>query len=154
MDNLPRFSVYISGTLVISAAFTLFTAELLFKIADPTWVGTAFLVGFGLVYMNIVFVVSRRFMRRLEGSTITPYLFAAIVGLFPDVWIFIYTSPLDSAQRIVYAVVMVVGCVLGAYFGHKAGLKSQIIFRQKLEEYLRNTGQLSEDENLSSKNLN
>lgn len=145
MDNIPRFSFYISTIFMVSAAFTLFTSELLFKIADPTWVGTVFLIGYGFVYMNIVFVMSRRFMRRLEGPSPAPYIFSFIVVSAPVIWIFIYNSPLDSAQRIVFAIVMSLGCGLGAFFGHKAGLKSQIKFQRDLEKYLRNTGQLPEE---------
>ncbi|GAB5410192.1 MAG: hypothetical protein BalsKO_25570 [Balneolaceae bacterium] len=145
MDNLPRFSFYLSGVFIISSAFTLFTSELLFLLADQSIKGTAFLIGFGLVYMNIVFVTSRRFMRRLEGVSPAPIIFGTLVAIAPVVWIFIYDSGLDSTQRIVFAVVIILGCGLGTHFGHRAGLKAQIVFQQRLEEYLRSSGQLPDD---------
>lgn len=126
----------------MSSAFTLFTSELLFLVADTSWKGTAFLIGFGLVYMNIVFVTSRRFMRRLEGSSIAPIIFGTLVALAPIVWIFIYESVLDTNQRILYAVVIAIACGLGSHFGHKAGIKAQFVFQQKLEHYLRSSDQL------------
>ncbi|RNC83431.1 MAG: hypothetical protein ED557_11875 [Balneola sp.] len=154
MDNLPRFSFYLSGVFLLSAAFTIFTSELLFLVTDPSLKGTAFLIGFGLVYMNIVFVTSRRFMRRLDGPTPAPYIIAVMVAILPVIWIFIYDSPLDVQQRVVFAVVMVLACGSGAYFGHNAGLKAQVVFQQKLEEYLRNTGRLPDDLQRPHDNLN
>lgn len=145
MDNLPRFSFYLSGVFIVSAAFTLFSSELLFLLNDPSWKGTAFLIGYGLVYTNIVFVTSRRFMRRLEGASATPIIFGTLVAIAPVVWIFIYDSPLDISQRILFAIIVIVGCGLGAHFGHRAGLKAQFEFQKKLEEYLRSSGQLPDD---------
>jgi len=154
LDNLPRFSFYLSGVLIVTSAFTLFTSELLFLLADPSIKGTAFLIGFGLVYMNIVFVTSRRFMRRLEGASASPIIFGTLVALAPVIWIFIYDSPLDTTQRIVYTVVVMLGCGLGAHFGHRAGLKAQVVFQQKLQEYLRKSDQLPDDLKRPHDNLN
>lgn len=154
MDNLPRFAFYLSGVLIVSSAFTLFSSELLFLLNDPSFKGTAFLIGFGFVYMNIVFVTSRRFMRRLDGKSIAPFIFGTIVALAPVIWIFIYDAGIDDSQRLVYAIVILVGCGLGAHFGLKAGLKAQLIFQQKLEEYLRNTNQLPDELEETNDNLN
>ncbi len=154
LDNLPRFSFYLSGVFLLSAAFTIFTSELLFLITDTSFKGTAFLIGFGLVYMNIVFVTSRRFMRRLDGATPAPYVIGLLVAVPPVIWIFIYDSPLDAQQRIIFAIVMALACSFGAYFGHSAGLKAQVVFQQKLEEYLRNTGRLPDDLKRPHDNLN
>ena len=154
MDNLPRFAFYASGIFLISAAFTLFSSELLVKVTDPTWVGTVWLIGYGLVYMNIVFVSSRRFMRRLNGASPAPIIFGVLVAIMPVVWIFIYNSPLDTQQRIIFAIVAALACGLGAHFGHKAGLKAQVVFKQKLEEYLKRTGQLPKDLQRPHDNLN
>ena len=93
-------------------------------------------------------------MRRLEGASIAPFIFGIIVALAPVIWIFIYDSGIDDSQRLVYAIVISVGCGLGAYFGLKAGLKAQIVFQQKLEEYLRNTNQLPDNVEQTNDNLN
>ena len=154
MDNLPRFAFYTSGIFLISAAFTLFSSELLIKVADPTWVGTVWLLGYGLVYMNIVFVLSRRFMRRQDGASPVPIIFGILVAIVPIIWIFIYDSGLDTQQRIMFAIVMGLACGLGSHFGHKAGLKAQIAFKKKLEEYLKRSGQLPEDLKRPHDNLN
>lgn len=155
MDNIPRFSFYLSGVFVVSAAFTLVTSEFLYLITDPGWKGTAFLAGYGLVYMNIVFVVSRRFMRRLDGASAAPVVIAAVVALVPIIWIFIYQNTgFDLTNRVIYIAVLIFACGLGAHFGHRAGLKAQIQFRQKLEEYLRKSGRLPDELKRPHDNLN
>lgn len=154
MDNLPRLSFYISGILIISTSFTLFSSELLRKLADPSWVGTAFLLGFGLVYMNIVFVISRRFMRRLEGKSSITYVLGTATGLAPIVWIFIFDAGLTTTMQIVFALTIGFACTLGAYFGHRAGLKAQVKFQRELYEYLKNTGQLPDELKRAHDNLN
>lgn len=155
MDNIPRFSFYLSGVFVVSAAFTLISSEFLYLITDPGWRGTAVLIGFGLVYMNIVFVVSRRFMRRLDGGSAAPVVIASVVALVPVIWIFIYQNAgFDLTNRMIYIITLIAACGLGAHFGHRAGLKAQIQFKQKLEEYLRKSGQLPDELKRPHDNLN
>ena len=83
-------------------------------------------------------------MRRLEGESKTPYIFAFLTAIFPMFWILIYDSGLSTMLEIIFLLVCLVGMITGAIFGHKAGLKAQIEFKEKLIEYLRNTGQLPE----------
>lgn len=136
MDNIPRFAFYASGVFIISSAFTLLSSEFLIKITDPTFVGTLFLFGFGLVYMNIVFVTGRRFMRRLQGASPAPYIFGLLIAIPPLVWVQIYDAGLGDAN-LTFQFVVIVACGLGALFGHRAGLKAQIQFQKNLQEYLK-----------------
>ena len=136
MDNIPRFAFYASGVFIISSAFTLLSSEFLIKITDPTFVGTLFLFGFGLVYMNIVFVTGRRFMRRLQGASPAPYIFGLLIAIPPLVWVQIYDAGLGDAN-LTFQFVVIVACGLGAFFGHRAGLKAQIQFQKNLQEYLK-----------------
>ena len=136
MDNIPRFAFYASGVFIISSAFTLLSSEFLIKITDPTFVGTLFLFGFGLVYMNIVFVTGRRFMRRLQGASPAPYIFGLLIAIPPLVWVQIYDAGLGDAN-LTFQFVVIVACGLGAFFGHRAGLKAQIQFQKHLQEYLK-----------------
>ena len=93
-------------------------------------------------------------MRRLEGPSLAPVIFGVIVALMPIAWIFIYDSVLDMQQRIMFAVVVALASGLGVFFGHKAGLKAQVVFRQKLHEYLKRSGQVPDDLKRSHDNLN
>lgn len=153
MDNLPRFIFYASGIFIVSAAFTLLSSEFLVKITDPSYVGTLFLLGFGLVYMNLVFISSRRFMRRLQGPNPVPYIFALLVAIPPLVWVSIYDAGLGDTD-LTFMFTVIVACGLGAYFGHRAGQKAQIKFRQNLDEYLKQDDKTPDDLKRSHDNLN
>ncbi len=144
MDNLPRFFFYVSGLLVISSAFTLVTTDLLTKVNDGTVLGTVLFFAFGLTYMNMVVVASRRFMRRLEGPTPAPYVFAILILLPPAVWVYIYESGTATSPA-VYVPMLLAACTTGAYFGHKLGLKAQIIFQKNLRAYFEQDRRLHEE---------
>lgn len=135
MDNLPRFIFYASGVFIASAAFTLFSSEFLPKITDPSFVGTLFLLGFGLVYLNITFVTGRRFMRRLKGANPIPYIFALLVAIPPLVWVELYDAGLGDF-KLTFMFTIILACGLGGVLGHRAGLKAQVKFQENLQEYL------------------
>lgn len=135
MDNIPRLIFYASGVLIISAAFTLFSSEFLSLITNPGFSGLLVLIGFGLVYMNIIFLTGRRFMRRLRGPNPIPYIFALLVAIPPLVWVQIYDAGLGDS-KLTFMFTIIVACGTGAYFGHRAGLKAQIKFQENMQEFL------------------
>jgi len=135
LDNIPRLIFYASGVFITSAAFTLLSSEFLPKIADPSYVGLLFLFGFGLVYLNIVFVTGRRFMRRLRGANPVPYIFGLLVALPPLIWVELYDAGLANAT-LTFQFTVIVACGLGAFLGHRTGLKAQIKFQQNLQDFL------------------
>lgn len=144
MDNLPRFFFYLSGILIVTVAFTLFTSELLVLINNGTALGTILFFVFGLIYMNIVVITSRRFMRRLDGPTIAPYLFAIITFLPPSVWVYLYQGG-ANASPLLYVMMLLIACGTGAYFGHRLGIKAQIQFQDDLKKHFEQEERLRSD---------
>lgn len=139
--------------MLFSSAIILFTSRFISKVNDPSFVGILVLLGYGLVYMNLVFIWSRRFMRRLQGPSPVPFIFTGITALPPIVWIFIYDAGLGNSFWL-FAFTLLFGCALGGFFGHKAGLKAQIAFRKELEEHLNQNNKLSDDLKRPHDNLN
>jgi hypothetical protein len=135
LDNIPRLIFYASGVLLISAAFTLFSSEFMSLASNPSYVGLFVLLGFGLVYMNIVFITGRRFMRRLQGPNPIPYIFGLLVALPPLVWVQIFDAGLGESQ-LTFMFTVIIACGSGAFFGHRSGLKAQVKFQENLQEYL------------------
>lgn len=135
MDNIPRLIFYLSGVFIVSAGAILFTSEFISQAGASGLRGILFLLGYSLIYLNVVLASSRRFMRRLSGKSALPYVFGAIAALPPIVWINIYETNLGRAKP-VFALCILLACGLGAYLGHRAGLKAQIRFQKALEEYL------------------
>lgn len=135
MIDIPRFIAYASGLLVVALAAILFTNSFIIYVNEDGLIGTLALFGFGLVYMNLVFAISRRFIRKLTEPTNIQYYFAAIAFLPPAVWVNIYDTGLAEGVYI-FLITLAFGCVVGGYFGNRSGLKQQVIFQQKLKEAL------------------
>jgi|TARA_R100001143_G_C3360943_1_gene135533 CDP-diglyceride synthetase len=144
LNNLPRFIFYLTGLLIISGAFTLLTSDLLTKVNNGTILGTVLFFFFGLIYMNMVTISSRRFMRRLEGATVAPYVFAIFVLLPPAVWVNLYQGG-SATSPAVYVPMLLVAVGTGAYFGHRLGLKAQIKFQENLKAYFEQDRRLHSD---------
>lgn len=140
MDNIPRLLFYSSGTLIVSTAFTLLTTELLKLVSNTSFLGTIILLFFGLIYMNMTFISSRRFYRRLESESNTPYYFGFLVFLPVIIWINIYDTGLGWAEYL-YVGTIFFACALGAFFGKKAGFKAQQKFKAELSKYLNQDSQ-------------
>jgi predicted MFS family arabinose efflux permease len=144
LNNLPRFIFYLTGILIISGAFTLITSDLLTKVNDGTTLGTILFFFFGLIYMNMVTITSRRFMRRLEGPTVAPYVFAIFTLIPPAVWVNIYQDGTATSPAI-YVPMLLVAVGTGAFFGHRMGLKAQIKFQENLKAYFEQDKRLHSD---------
>ncbi len=142
MTNIPRLLFYISGLLFLSAAFIIFTSELLPKVNDGTTTGTVLFFIFGLVYMGMVSQSSKRYMRRLQGPTIVPFIFGPVVFISPAAWAFIYKGG-EATSPILFVSMLAIACGTGAWFGHKMGLKAQIKFQKDLQTYLEREERLS-----------
>ncbi|MFN1834882.1 hypothetical protein AB2B38_006430 [Balneola sp. MJW-20] len=145
MDNIPRLIFYFSGVLLLSSTFTLLSSEFMVKMNDPGIIGILFLLGYGLIYMNLTFISSRRFMRRLNGINNIPYLFGMIVALPPVAWIHIYDTGLYGPSFWLFIFVVLFGCGLGAYFGQKAGMKAQVAFHESMKKYYEEEEKVPDD---------
>lgn len=145
MNNLPRFFFYLTGIVTISAAFIIFTSgDILTKVNDGTTTGTILFFAYGLVYMNIVALSSKRFMRRLNGPSPAAYIFGISVFAPPAVWLNIYDGDL-ATQPFILVILIGIACAAGAYFGHRMGLKAQIKFQQDLADYLARQQRIYDD---------
>ena len=144
MDNLPRLIFYLSSVILVSSAFILLSSDLLGKVNDGTTLGTILFFSYGLIYLNMVMITSRRYMRRLEGPNPVPYIFALLIAVPPAAWVHIYTGEMTVAPW-TFGILILVSCFTGAYFGHRIGLKSQIRFREDLRKFFEQDGRLPED---------
>lgn len=150
-EQLPRMSFYLSGVMVISGAFTVFSSEL-FPYVLQSWFHTlGILLGLGLVYFNMIRVISRRYMRRLNGTSRMPWLFSVVIGGLPLFWIGIYDTAWPLSYHLLYVGIIILFSALGAWLGHRSGLHAQVDFQKQLSQYLeRLEQQASEKNNRSS----
>ena len=81
-------------------------------------------------------VTSRRFLRKLETTSNLPYIFGLLIAIVPILWLFMITNGLYGSVKIVYILSISLACLVGSYFGQKAGEKAQITYKKQLREYL------------------
>lgn len=135
-EQLPRMAFYTSGLMVVSGAFTIFSSELFPYVLTSIFHSIGILLGIGLVYFNMIRLSSRRYMRRLDGPSRMPWLFAVLIGGLPLFWITIYDTGWPLATLLIYAGIILFFSALGAHLGQKAGYKAQQQFRVQLQAYL------------------
>lgn len=85
-------------------------------------------------------------MRRLRGANPIPYIFGLLVALPPLIWVEIYDAGLTNA-KLTFQFTVIVACGLGAFLGHRTGLKAQIKFQQNLQDYLDQDQKLHDNSN-------
>ena len=144
MDNIPRFLFYTSSVILASSAFILLSSELLSVVNDGSTTGTILFFIYGLVYMNMVMITSRRFMRRLNGPSIAPYIFGALIYIPPAGWSFVYTGEMGTPP-VIFSIMLLIACGTGAFFGHRIGLKAQVKFQEQLRKYLEQDERLPDE---------
>lgn len=135
MNNVPRFFAYTTGTLLIAAAVIVFSNQYISYAGRDDTMGLIALLAYGLVYMNLVFGVSRRFIRKLpEGQpTNIQYVFAALSFLPVLIWINVFDTGLGDSI-LLFHIVIIFACSLGGYFGHRSGLRQQEEFWNKVRD--------------------
>lgn len=152
-EQLPRIAFYTSGLVVVSGAFTIFSSELFPYVLKSNLHSIGILLAMGLVYFNMIRVSSRRYMRRLEGPSRMPWVFAFLIGGIPLFWVSIYDSGWSLVTLLIYAGIILIFSTLGALLGQKAGQKAQEQFRIQLQAYFEKVhAQQTENSPASSNN--
>ena len=134
-EQLPRMAFYTSGLVVVSGAFTIFSSELFPYVLKSNLHSIGILLALGLVYFNMIRVSSRRYMRRLEGPSRIPWVFAFLIGGIPLFWVSIYDSGWSLVTLLIYAGIILIFSTLGALLGQKAGQKAQEQFNNLLNRF-------------------
>ncbi|MCA1802240.1 MAG: hypothetical protein LC662_07255 [Rhodothermaceae bacterium] len=116
-----RAFAYTSGALVVGVLIYMLTNTFLFYTERPDWIGTLVLAGYGLIFMNVSFVLARRFTGKTALFHLFPYLTAFLL-IIPTVVLSELTEKF-SFQRslLILAIVLMASSALGARFGIKKG---------------------------------
>lgn len=116
-----RAFAYISGSLVTGVLIYMFTSTFLIHTERPDWIGTLVLAGYGLIYLNVSFVLSRRFTGKTALFPGFPYLIAFLL-VIPAVILSELTEKfLFHRSLLILAVVLLAASALGARFGIQKG---------------------------------
>lgn len=136
MNNWQRIFAYLTGAIVLGLLFIIISHNFIEYAARESTAGYLFLVGFGLVYLNINFGMSRRFVIKALTLNWIGYLMA-IFTIAPTIfWVYTKETGLNEA-RFLFVLVISFSAFLGSYFGIRRGL----VKREKYIRQLREEGQ-------------
>ncbi|HLR25176.1 MAG TPA: hypothetical protein VK112_04870 [Fodinibius sp.] len=129
MNSWQRIFAFISGSLVFGLLIILLSNNYIQYVTEPGTAGYFFLIGFGLVFLNLNFGASRRFVIKAPNAIWVCYLMT-ILTIAPALF-WIYTKDVGLANmETLFVVIIIFSALLGTYFGIRRG-------RVKRQKYLR-----------------
>lgn len=142
MESWHRYFAYITGSLVIGLLIILFTNSFFAYVNNPGWIGYVALTGYGLIFINICYVLARRFTKKLEYASPVSYLMATLVILPTLLWIYTKETPLGES-RTIFTLTLLIAAYLGTFYGIRAGSRKRVDYLEELRE--KNEGELPDD---------
>ena len=130
--DFPRLFAYTTGLLFIALAIILFTSKFIVYANNPSFIGSLTHFGFGFLYLNLVFAISRRYIRKVMRDTVIQYYFAVVAAIPPVVWINVFDTGLSETVSLQISVI--IGTFMGGWLGHRSGVKLRDQFIQKQQE--------------------
>jgi len=123
-QTIARTFSYITYSLLIGAMLYLISNNLIATTQRPDLIGTAALLGFGLAYFGISYLITRRYIRKPFIFERYPYINGLLI-LLPAFGLIRAKGDifLDALAEGVFFVVLTIGVTLGAYYGSKKGVK-------------------------------
>lgn len=135
MTNWQRIFAFITGAIVFGLLLILISNSYIQYVAWDGMTGYLFLLGFGLIYLNINFGISRRFTIKALNLDWVCYLMAFLTILPTLFWVYTKDVGLEDAH-LLFVMTVVFSAFLGTYFGIRRGMV-------KREKYIR---QIHEDD--------
>jgi len=133
MINWQRTFAFVSGSIVFGLAIILLSHSFIQYVAEEGTTGYLFLFGFGLIYLNLNFGFSRRFMMKAMNIRWVCYLMAFFTILPTIFWIYTKDVGLGEAQTF-FALTTIFSAFLGTYFGIRRGVVKRAKYIERLRE--------------------
>ncbi|MCH8523583.1 MAG: hypothetical protein LAT52_03450 [Balneolales bacterium] len=130
MPNYPRIIAYLTVSFTIGVIVYIFTGLFVPFTETPGWISTAVMVAYGAVYLSVTWSISRRYVRRSATTYWIPYLMALIISIPAMFFVELKEEFALMQNQIMFAIMIVAGAELGAYFGIQYGHR----MRQELIE--------------------
>ncbi|TYP93379.1 hypothetical protein LX73_1081 [Fodinibius salinus] len=133
MINWQRTFAFVTGSIVVGLAIILVSNSFIQYVAREGTTGYLFLFGFGLIYLNLNFGFSRRFMMKAMNISWICYLMAIFTILPTIFWIYTKDVGLGKAQ-LFFALTVIFAAFLGAYFGIRRGVVKRAQYIQQMKD--------------------
>lgn len=134
MQDKARFFAYSTWVIMISLAIIIFSDQFLYLVSEPGWLGLVVLLCFGLIYMNLSYNATKRFIRKVPAPTQAHYALGVLIFLPPACWILFVRTTITTNELLLLAI-LTLACGLGVYYGNRAGIRARYVYIQKLKEY-------------------
>lgn len=133
MNHWQRNFAYITGAVVIGLLLIIISNSYIQFVAEEGLTGYLILIAFGLVYLNLGFGISRRFVIKARNADYICYLMSLLIVIPTLFWVFTKDTGLGVA-KIYFVFTVLFSPLLGAYFGIRRGKVKRAEYIQKLRE--------------------
>jgi drug/metabolite transporter (DMT)-like permease len=133
MTNWQRIFAFVSGSIVFGLLLIIISNSYIQYVAKDGTTGYLFLIGFGLVFLNLNFGTSRRFTMKALNLNWVCYLMAFLTILPTIFWVYTKDVGLGEAQ-LLFVLTVIFSAFLGTYFGIRRGIVKRQQYIQRLRE--------------------
>jgi len=133
MDNWQRAFAFISGSLVLGLLLVLVSHNFIQYVAWKGTTGYLFLIGFGLVFLNLNFGFSRRYTIKAPNENWVCYLMAILTFAPTIFWVYTKDVQLGDAQ-LLFVLTVIFAAFLGSFFGIRRGAVKRKKYLQELKD--------------------
>lgn len=131
--NWQRTFAFVTGSIVFGLAIIVLSNSYIQYVAYEGLTGYLFLFGFGLVFLNLNFGFSRRFMMKAMNVSWICHLMAFFTILPTVFWVFTKDVGLGEAE-LIFVMTAIFAAFLGSYFGIRRGVVKRAEYIQQLRE--------------------
>lgn len=133
MTNWQRIFAFVTGAIVFGLLLIIISNSYIQYVVYEGMTGYLFLIGFGLIYLNLNFGLSRRFTIKALNLNWVSYLMAFLTILPTIFWV--YTKDVGLGQgKLLFVLTIIFSAFLGTYFGIRRGLAKRQRYIQQLKE--------------------
>ena len=138
-QTVARTFSYTTSAFLLGAAFFLFTSNLIQVTLQPGLLGTAVLLAYGLVYGNMSYLLTRRYLRREHIFDGFSYAIGLLILLPALVLIEVQGDVFPAlAAKLLYYATLLLGTAAGTMRGRKKGymMREELMAKRKREQEL------------------
>jgi|SRR5699024_5130060 len=133
MNSWQRIFAFISGSIVFGLVIIVVSHNFIQYVEEPGSTGYLFLLGFGLVYLNINFAISRRFSVKAPKEVWVCYLMA-LFTIVPTIF-WVYTRDVGLVDlELSFVGAIIFSAFLGAFFGIRRGRAKRQVYLKRIRE--------------------
>lgn len=133
MTNWQRIFAFVTGAIVFGLLLIIISNSYIQYVAHEGSTGYLFLFGFGLVFLNLNFGISRRFTMKALNLDWVCYSMAFITFLPTIFWVYTKDVGLGEA-KLLFVLTVIFSAFLGTYFGIRRGIAKRQHYINQLRE--------------------